>query len=86
LSQEVKIGKRVVVSLPSLLGDTGGLHEILSSFIFLFIGQLQAKAYIFNQVQTFFRTNWGTSSKSRIENAPVDVFKGRTQFVKLKLD
>jgi len=83
LSQEVKIEKRVVTSLPSLFGEAGGLNDFLGSFVFLFVGQLKAKAFTFDQIKTFFRTSMGTS---RTDNAPFDVVKGRTQFKKFKLD
>ena len=48
LGAEIRVAKRIVLSLPSLFGEIGGLHDILATFVTFFIGRFQAKAFIFD--------------------------------------
>ena len=40
ISQQIKIEKRKVTSLPGLFGDLGGLYEFLATIIVVAIGSL----------------------------------------------
>jgi len=57
LSNEVKIEKRIVNSIPSVLGSIFGLKDLISIFIAFLIGRLQAKAFIFDIIANIFRVN-----------------------------
>ena len=45
LSQEIRIEKRAVTSLPSIFGDVGGLRDFMSTVAVLVIGGIQSKAF-----------------------------------------
>jgi hypothetical protein len=55
LSNEIKIEKRVVKSLPELGAKIGGLREVLYSTVFILIGGLQARTFILDQLESLFR-------------------------------
>ena len=48
LGQRVSIEKRVVLSIPSLFGEVGGLYDFLSALNLFVIGGIQAKLFQFN--------------------------------------
>jgi len=75
LSQEIKIEKRIVTSLPSLFGEVGGLGDIINLLIALIIGRIQEKLFTFDQVRTFFKAN--ISTRDQDEVSPTDLIKGR---------
>ena len=54
LSNKVKIEKRQVVSLPSLLGEIGGLNEIFASSILLLISNYQTNIFRVDSVKRNF--------------------------------
>ena len=45
LSQEIRIEKRQVTSLPSLFGEVGGLRDFMATLAVLIIGGVQSKAF-----------------------------------------
>ena len=55
LAQEVSIEKRVVLSLPQIFGDLGGLYEFASILVIFLIGRFQSSAFDFNQIEEHFR-------------------------------
>ena len=48
LGQKISVEKRVVLSIPSLFGEVGGLYDFLSALNLFVIGGMQAKLFQFN--------------------------------------
>ena len=55
LSNTVKIEKRVVVSLTSMLGEVGGLYGILVGLAYFILGKIPEKLFLIHQVKALFR-------------------------------
>ena len=55
LSNAVKIEKRVVVSLTSMLGEVGGLYGILVGLAYFILGKFPEKLFLIHQVKALFR-------------------------------
>ena len=59
LSQQIKVEKRQVTSLPGLFGDLGGLYEFFATLSVTLIGAYQAKMFALSQVKSLFRVSYG---------------------------
>ena len=57
LDSEIKVEKRVVISFLSLLGEIGGIKEVLSIIIAILIGSIQSKTYVLNRVEQLYRVH-----------------------------
>ena len=55
LSQEIKVEKRQVTSIPGLFGDLGGLYEFLATIVATLVSGYQVRAYSFDLIKSFFR-------------------------------
>ena len=55
LSTIVKVEKRVVTSLTSMLGEIGGLYGILFSLAYFILGKFPEKLFLIHQVKALFR-------------------------------
>ena len=55
LSTKVKIEKRVVTSLTSMLGEIGGLYGILVGLAYFILGKFPEKLFLIHQVKALFR-------------------------------
>jgi len=86
LSNQIKIEKRIVNSIPSVLGSVFGLKDLLSILITFLIGRFQAKAFTFDMIANLFRVDMGTSPLIQIrDTSPGEVFRIRTSFKVLRL-
>ena len=55
LSNTVKVEKRVVASLTSMLGEIGGLYGILVGLAYFILGKFPEKLFLIHQVRALFR-------------------------------
>ena len=55
LSNTVKVEKRVVMSLTSMLGEIGGLYGILVGLAYFILGKFPEKLFLIHQVKALFR-------------------------------
>ena len=54
INAKVKIEKRTVTSIISLLGEIGGLYEVLTALVAIFIGSVSTRAYLIDQLSKFY--------------------------------
>ena len=57
IDAKIKIEKRTVTSIFSLLGDIGGLYEVLMTLGAIFIGSVSTRAYLIDQLSKFYKEN-----------------------------
>ena len=57
LSRKVFIQNRLVYNILDMLGDIGGLFEILQIFLSVFIGFFARNLFLIKQISTFFQVS-----------------------------
>ena len=57
MSQEIYVERRNVDSIVTLLGDIGGMNELLVTIIGVLIGKIATTAYHNDRIEEFYREN-----------------------------